>query len=179
MDIQYTILGLLDAQPQTGYDLKKIIAGSELFYWSGNNNQIYNSLVSLHDRGLVTVETFYQENLPPRKVYSITTAGRDALLQWLRSEPAMPETRDPFLIQLAWANALHGDELDALLARYAEEIETQARMLRESVARPHFSPNRTPRETRLWTRIEERLVQRLEQELEWVNRLMREIQEKS
>ena len=177
MDIQFAILGLLDAQPLSGYDLKKIIAESDLFYWSGNNNQIYNSLVSLHKQGLVSVETFQQESLPPRKVYTITPAGQSALREALQTEPELPEIREPFLIQLAWADRLHGDELDALLARYAEEITVQIRMRKERIARPHFSPSRTPRERLLWARIEEHQLSRYEHELEWVNRLMQELKE--
>ena len=46
MSIEYAILGLLSWKPFSGYDLKKIIAESEVYYWSGNNNQIYNSLVA-------------------------------------------------------------------------------------------------------------------------------------
>ena len=175
MDIQFAILGLLDAQPLSGYDLKKIIAESDLFYWSGNNNQIYNSLVSLHNAGLVSVETFQQESLPPRKVYSITPAGQSELRQWLLTDPEPPEIRDPFLIQLAWADQLHGDELDAILARYAEEMTVQVRMRKERMARPHASPSRTPRERLLWERIEEHQLSRYEQELEWVNRLRQDL----
>jgi PadR family transcriptional regulator, regulatory protein AphA len=175
MDIQFAILGLLDAQPLSGYDLKKIIADSDLFYWSGNNNQIYNSLVNLHTAGLVSVETFQQESLPPRKVYSITPAGRSELRQWLLTDPEPPEIRDPFLIQLAWADQLHGDELDAILARYAGEMIVQVRMRKERMARPHGSPSRTPRERLLWERIEKHQLSRYEQELEWVNRLRQDL----
>lgn len=178
MDIQFTILGLLDAQPLSGYDLKKIIADSDLFYWSGNNNQIYNSLVSLHERGLVSVETFFQESLPPRKVYSITPAGQDVLREWVRSDPAMPEIRDPFLIQLAWADQLDDEELDALLEKYAEEIKIQSRMIDENMSRQHFRPNRTDREKLLWTRVEERLKQRYDQEHEWINQLRQTLKKK-
>jgi PadR family transcriptional regulator, regulatory protein AphA len=177
MDIQFAILGLLDWQSLSGYDLKKIIAESDLFYWSGNNNQIYNSLVSLHKAGQVSVETFQQESLPPRKVYTITAAGQTVLRKWLLSEPELPELRDSFLIQLAWADKLHGDELDALLARYAEEMTVQLRMREEHMARPSASPSRTPRERLLWARIEEHQVARYEHELAWVNRLRQELKE--
>jgi PadR family transcriptional regulator, regulatory protein AphA len=177
MDIQFAILGLLDVQPLSGYDLKKIIAESDLLYWSGNNNQIYNSLVILHNSGLVTVETFQQESLPPRKVYSITPAGQAELRRWLSAEPEPPEIRDTFLIQLAWADQLHGDELDALLARYAEELFVQVRMRKERITRQPYSPSRTPRERMLWARIEEHQLSRFEQELEWVNRLRQELKD--
>jgi len=177
MDIQFAILGLLDAQPRSGYDLKKIIAESDLFYWSGNNNQIYNSLVSLHNAGLVSVETFQQESLPPRKVYSITPAGQSELRQWLLTDPEPPEIRDPFLIQLAWADQLHGDELDAILARYAVEITILLKMRQAKQQRPAISPQRSPREKFLWKRIEENLAGIYQRELEWVNALRQDLRE--
>jgi PadR family transcriptional regulator AphA len=175
MDIQYTILGLLNWQPFSGYDLKKIIAESELFYWSGNNNQIYNSLVELHRRGLVSQEIQHQENLPAKKIYTITAAGRAALHDWLLSPPELPEFRDNFLIQLAWIDELEGDELDAALARYAEEINVQLQMRKAQIARSTVKPGRTRREQFLWARIEERLVSLYQSELDWINQLRQDL----
>jgi len=175
MDIQFAILGLLSWKPLSGYDLKKIIADSELFYWSGNNNQIYNSLVELHRQGLVSQEIQLQESLPAKKVYTITGSGRAKLRAGLLSAPELPEIRNSFLIQLAWTDELSGDELDALLARYAEEISVQLRMRTALLTRPSTAPNRTPRERLLWDRIEQNQVNMVRQELEWVNRLREDL----
>jgi DNA-binding PadR family transcriptional regulator len=62
LSIEYAILGLLSWKPFSGYDLKKIIAESDVYYWSGNNNQIYNRMVSLHKQGLVTQEVLPQSS---------------------------------------------------------------------------------------------------------------------
>ncbi len=177
MEIQHTILGLLDIQPLSGYDLKKIMAESDLFYWSGNNNQIYRSLINLREQGLVTVETFLQESLPPRKVYSITPSGKAALREAVMAEPPLPEFRDPFLIQLSLGDVLHGDELDALLARYAEEIEIQIRMREERMKRESTLQVRSPREELLWTRIAGHNLARYQRELEWVNWVRQELKD--
>ncbi len=177
MDITFTLLGLLDVEPLSGYDLKKLIADSDLFYWSGNNNQIYRSLVEMHRQGLVTAQTFQQENLPPRKVYSITLAGRAALREAVTAEPQLPEFRDPFLIQLAWADRLHGDELDTLLARYAEEIDVQIKMRETKLKQPPAQQPRTAREQLLWARIASHDLARYERELEWVNWLREELKD--
>ncbi len=178
MEIQFTILGLLNWQPLSGYDLKKIIAESELFYWSGSNNQIYNSLVALHKQGWVSQEVKYQENLPAKKIYTITEVGRAELHKWLLSNPELPEFRDNFLIQLAWADALQGDELDALLARYAEEIKIQLQMRQAQAGRPSTAPERTPRERFLWEAIEKHMQSMYARELEWVNRLREDLQDR-
>ncbi len=178
MDIHSTILGLLSAKPLSGYDLKK--ASSLIPTFSTGRATTTRSTTAwsaFSKQGLVSVETFQQESLPPRKVYTITPAGQTALREALQAEPELPEIREPFLIQLAWADRLHGDELDALLARYAEEVTVQIRMRKERTARPHFSPSRTPRERLLWARIEEHQLSRYEHELEWVNRLMQELKE--
>ncbi len=176
MDIRHPILGLLNWKPLSGYDLKKMIAESDLFYWSGNNNQIYNSLVELHKGGLVSQETRLQESLPAKKIYTITEAGRAELRCWLLSDPELPEFRDHFLIQLAWMDDLSGDELDSLLAQYADEISVQLQMRQAQRERPSLRPDRTPREQFLWTRIDEKLLETYRHELEWIRRLQEDLQ---
>lgn len=64
MIIDYAILGLLSWKPLTGYDVKRVMQGSSFLYWSGNNNQIYKTLVKLLESGFVTNEIQYQENAP-------------------------------------------------------------------------------------------------------------------
>ncbi len=176
MDIQYAILGLLSWQSFSGYDLKKIISDSDLFYWSGNNNQIYHSLISLHKAGLVTQQVQPQESLPAKKIYSITDAGRDALRKWLLSNPELPELHDNFLIQLAWAEPLSGEELDSLLAKYEEEIAVQLRMRQARAAQTGAAPNRSPREHFLWQRINEHLTAAYQHELDWVRLIRKDLE---
>ena len=147
--IRYAILGLLSWQPLSGYDLKKIISGSQVFYWSGNNNQIYTALIRLHEAGLVTRQVQQQESLPAKKIYSITQQGRAELRNWVLSTMELPELRSTFLIQLASADALTAGELDALIGRYEAEIELQLRMQRESSGPPFSVTNLTPREAYL------------------------------
>jgi PadR family transcriptional regulator AphA len=179
MDIQYTILGLLNWQSLSGYDLKKIIAESELFYWSGNNNQIYNRLIELHNQGLVSQVIIQQESLPAKKIYTITDIGREELHRWLLSEPELPEFRNNFLIKLAWTDELSGDELDAILARYADEINIQLKMRNTLINRSATTPNRTQRERFLWKRIDQNMLSMYQREFEWVNRLRQDLQEQN
>jgi DNA-binding PadR family transcriptional regulator len=171
MTIQTAILGLLSWKPLSGYDLKKIISQTELFYWSGNNNQIYKSLIQLHKDGLVDQQVQFQESLPAKKIYTITERGRSELRKWVLSGAELPEYHSPFLIQLAWAGMLDGAEIEVLLSRYEAEILTQLRMQQEKAQRPSTAPNRTPRETYLWEQISEHLASIYRHELEWVRRV--------
>ena len=171
MTIQYAILGLLSWRPFSGYDLKKVFADSAAFYWSGNNNQIYKALVQLHEEGLVTQEIQHQESLPAKKIYTLTEKGRAALKQWVLFTPELPQFRNTFLIQLAWADLLDGDELDALLAKYEKEVRVQMLMQQEKANREEASPARTRREAYLSEMISQNIISAYENELSWVRKV--------
>jgi len=168
MDLRSTILGLLDWQPASGYDLKRIISGSEIFYWSGNNNQIYKSLLELQRAGLVTCQVQEQENLPAKKIYTISEAGRQELQRSLLEEPQLPENHKNFLIQLAWAEQLSDAQVLELMTKYESEIAARLIMHQAQAQRNSRTPARSEREQYLWRRIAENLVQTYQAELDWV-----------
>lgn len=167
--LPFAILGFLSWRPHTGYDLKKLIAASEILPWSGNNNQIYTTLVDLHRRNLVTCEVQPQQSLPARKLYSITAEGRAELRRWLTAEPELPHVRNPFLIRLAWADQLSGAEFESLVARYAEEVRLKLRMLREMARRDPAGPDRTGRERYLWRMTWENRIRCFQAESDWID----------
>jgi PadR family transcriptional regulator AphA len=175
LSIKYAILGFLSWQPLTGYDLKKRFAESEALYWSGNSNQIYRALIELHQEKLVTQEIQDQESGPSRKVYAITDKGLSALREWVLSTPELPQIRNSFLAQLAWADQLDAGELDVLLAAYEDEVHVKQMMLREQAQRNNISPARTPREAYLWAMITKNLLTFYEHEWDWVRQMRHEV----
>jgi DNA-binding PadR family transcriptional regulator len=175
MTIQYAILGLLSWRPLTGYDIKKMFSDSTTLYWSGNNNQIYRTLVQLHKSGLVSREIQEQENLPDRKIYSITDEGNKVLRDWVLSDPQPPQLRHPFLIQLAWADQLTNTEMEDLLNRYQKELEVQLLMVKEQAERKTPAPDRSKRENILWSMISENWIRFYSNELEWLTDLRKNI----
>ncbi|MBX3064066.1 MAG: PadR family transcriptional regulator [Anaerolineae bacterium] len=141
MSIKYAILGFLSETPLTGYDLKKLFAESEVFHWSGNNNQIYRTLVELHQEQLVTITVQVQESKPPRKIYTITDAGLQALRQWLLSTPELPQFKSALSMQLTWADQLDAVDLDKVLAAYEDDLQAHIVLVHEKARRQ--SSNRT------------------------------------
>jgi PadR family transcriptional regulator, regulatory protein AphA len=184
MSIEFAILGLLSWSPLSGYDLKKMFVDSVALYWSGNNNEIYKALVELHKNGLVTRETQYQENRPPRKVYSITEKGLEELRKWVLTDPKVAHIKHTFLIQLAWADRLSLTELDELLTKYEGEVQMQL-LISEDQIHPvqdtleglsrescrYLTNARTTREAFLWKSIMENWANYYRTELEWVRNL--------
>jgi PadR family transcriptional regulator, regulatory protein AphA len=176
MDIKYAILGFLSWRPFTGYELKKMVSESTGFHWSGNNNQIYTTLVQLHRDKMVTGEVQHQERYPTRKVYSITDAGLDDLKKWLLSAPELPQFKKSFLIKLAWADQLDGVELNGILEKYEYELQMQLLMMREQSRRGAWiNPARTPREKYIWGMIAKNYIQSYEAELAWLRQLKRDV----
>ncbi len=171
MSIKYAILGLLSWKPSTGYELKKTFEESSSMYWSGNNNQIYKTLVQLKEEGLVTSETQHQEGLPSKKIYTITGEGITELKEWVISAPEAPEFKKAFLIQLAWSELLSNEELFELLTKYENEIKLQLLLHQEKVKRGNASPDRTQRETFIWNMIDENILSSYRNELEWIQNL--------
>lgn len=178
MSIKYAILGLLSWKPSTGYEMKKVFEESTTMYWSGNNNQIYKTLVQLLEEGLVTSEVRHQEASPSKKVYTITDDGLTELKKWVVSPPEAPEFRKPFLVQLAWADQLSDEELNGLLLRYENEIKIELIYNQEKNRRGMQAPRRSPREALLWDKIADNLISSLRNELEWVQGIRRELFEK-
>src|SRR5215471_2763800 len=99
MSLEYAILGFLNYDSFSGYDLKKAIDASIAHFWSANQSQIYRTLDRLVEQGAVTVEIIEQEDHPDRKAYHITESGREALHRWLITPFPFEQTHSAALIQ--------------------------------------------------------------------------------
>jgi PadR family transcriptional regulator AphA len=177
MDLHSAILGLLNRKPCSGYDLKRTISNSEIFYWSGNNNQIYKGLLELEQQGQVTHQVQYQESLPARKIYAVTEKGLAALRASLRAAPDLPETHKGFLIQLACADSLSDEEIQGLLDQYAAELADRLRMLQEQAARAAGEPSGSGRQAYLQRRITDNLIAACQTELDWARQTQPEFRD--
>ena len=86
----YGLLGLLDAQPRHGYDLKlafdRVLSPQRPLPFG----QVYATLARLERDGRVAIDGVERVDGPDRKRYAITPAGREAVRKWLR-EPLRPE----------------------------------------------------------------------------------------
>jgi DNA-binding PadR family transcriptional regulator len=94
------VLGFLRAAgPSTPYDLKQMHALSVGHFWSIPHSQLYAEPERLTKAGLVSEER--EEGGRRRRVFSITTAGVDALDAWLADpDSPAPELRDVSLIKV-------------------------------------------------------------------------------
>ena len=175
MSIKFAVLGLLCREPLSGYDLKKKIAESAALYWSGNNNQIYTTLVQLHKEGLVTFEVMNQDEFPAKKVYAVTAEGLALLKDWLVSQPELPEIRDDFLIRIAWADLLEEAELQNLIDQYEEELGVRLLIEKEKARRGTAEGQKDPRQALFERLVVENILSFYENELKWLQKVRQEV----
>ncbi|MDT0320986.1 PadR family transcriptional regulator [Streptomyces millisiae] len=93
MSISHTLLGLLEAGPRHGYDLKRAFDAHFGQDRPLHYGQVYSTMSRLLKHGLVEVEGIEPGDGPERKRYAITDAGVTDVESWLTS----PEKPEPYL----------------------------------------------------------------------------------
>ncbi len=91
MSLPYGLLGLLQYQDGSGYDMAKMFEGSLNFFWHAQSSQIYREFARMEEKGWVTCQSIIQDGRPNKKVYSITDAGREEFARWLSEAELEPE----------------------------------------------------------------------------------------
>ena len=131
MSLDHAIMGFLSSEDSTGYELKtRCFDRLTSHYWTADQAQIYRTLDRLERQGLVSAKLQVQRGRPDRNVYKLTAAGRKSLDGWLEDYHPAPPHRDPFLIQIAFADHLSDSATLELFARAREERQTRLETLR-------------------------------------------------
>lgn len=107
----------------SGYDLKKQFESSFGHFFAAGYGSIYPALSTLAEQGLVSCEEIPQEGKPDRKVYAITTEGRDFLLDALQNTSPCHKVRSEFLAMMCFAHLMRPDDVEAVLDNRLADIE--------------------------------------------------------
>jgi DNA-binding PadR family transcriptional regulator len=124
MDVRTICLGILTRGDATGYEIKKLFEdGRYRFFVEASFGSIYPALSRLSEEGLVRVREETQTGRPDRKVYSITTQGRRAFLDYL--EKPLPEDRfrSPFLFAMTFSDLLPETRIEDLIDNHIAQAE--------------------------------------------------------
>ncbi|MVU76936.1 hypothetical protein GPX89_06715 [Nocardia sp. ET3-3] len=142
--LETVILGMLALRPLSGYDLGKWMDGPGRFIgYRVTLPQVYRTLAKMGERGLVAFQVDPREGKPDAKIYTLTTAGKAALLEWAHSpyEPA-PRPMDPdfmlrFLLGGMFGRDIAVEVLRAELDYRREQVRNPTRVGELSAA---FAP---------------------------------------
>ena len=89
----YALLGLLQQQDRSGYDLRKIFSSTPMTSFSDSPGSIYPALRRLEERGLVRSRVQERTGLRRRRLFHLTPAGTAELKRWQKQ----PIVRDDII----------------------------------------------------------------------------------
>ena len=112
MDVKTVCLGMLTDGPASGYDMKKCFESTFGHFFPAGYGSIYPALATLARDGLVELEEIPQEGKPDRKVYSITSNGRDALDKALTNPNPTHRVRSEFLAMMCFAHLMSDEQIN-------------------------------------------------------------------
>ncbi|MHC4765761.1 MAG: helix-turn-helix transcriptional regulator [Planctomycetota bacterium] len=118
---QYTILGLLNLAPRTGYDIKQFVETTMSHFWNESYRWVYTTLEQLEAEGMATARA-EDRGERERVVYRITKKGQKALQGWLAEPPALQKVRDELLLKLLLGQMAPARSGAKHLARHHEQM---------------------------------------------------------
>ncbi len=126
--IKFILLGFLNYQPMTGYDLKQTIDETSAHFWHAYHSQIYTTLRKMEEDGLVTSQFVQEDSAPDRRIYTITASGKKAVRAWLdKTLTEMSPIKEELLVRLFFS--AQRDPQDVLA-----ELRLQRELHREKAA---------------------------------------------
>ena len=116
MDVKTLCLGVLSRGAASGYEIKKQCEeGPFAHFYAAGFGSIYPALNSLLNDRLISLEEVNQTGRPAKKMYSITSAGRQFLTDEMLQEPAPDRLRSDFLFIMFFGQMLPARDIDALI----------------------------------------------------------------
>ncbi len=139
----YAVLGLLEKEPRSGYDLSAFADRSIAYFWPISRTLVYRELARLERLGLIRGTAVVQERLPDKRLYTITGHGRTALDEWL-AQPTFEEARfrSGFLLKFFFGLRLPSERVTQLIDDYRASLEHELWTLRGIVQRLADDPSK-------------------------------------
>lgn len=110
--LKHAILGLINREAMTGYDLMKVFNMELANFWYAQHSQLYLELKKLTDEGLITYETVLQGEKMEKKLYSITEPGKKAFLSWLAKQDLLePTPKDIFRLKVYFIESMTKEDI--------------------------------------------------------------------
>ncbi|PAF18190.1 PadR family transcriptional regulator [Terribacillus saccharophilus] len=127
--LKYAILGLLEQEKRTGYDIAAAFKGALGQFWSAKHSQIYPELKKLVAEGLIEFETVIQGEKLEKKLYSLTVTGEAELKGWMQRLEAVDFShKDEFMLKIFFISSMEKEEAKEL---FSNQLVSRKRKLDE------------------------------------------------
>ena len=175
MSLRHGLLGLLNWQPMTGYELDKEFKESLSHFWQAKASQIYFELDTMEQKGWLASQRVVQEDRPNKRVYSITSKGRAEFFDWLSSPGAdiqnATRVKSVFFMRLFFAGETSRQQALELLYVYREQCLAGMREMEQvNDAYSQVESSYNPEEAIYWKLIMMNGEMMRKARLEWVEK---------
>ena len=129
---RYVLLGLLQEEELSGYEMKKIIDIRMSFFWQESFGQIYPELSKMLEEGLIDFSnTESTGQIKREKIrYKITTPGENELKLWMESENEKDTSRSEFLLKMFLSTEANAEEMRKHILQFKEQSEQKLNLFR-------------------------------------------------
>ena len=143
--LKHGILGLISNSDKTGYEIMTVFRDSLSHFWTAHTSQIYRELQAMEKAGWIAQRHVTQSGRPDKNVFSITPAGHDELVRWLRADNLPAGFRNPFLMKTFFMGELPVEENIAFFQAFRDEavfpddgkqVSASADLYRQAVDHP-------------------------------------------
>ncbi len=128
MSLRYALLGLLSAQPMTGYELARRFDQSVIHVWHARHSQIYPELRRLEGEGLVHAEDVPRGTHGTKRCYELTDEGREELERWVAEIEPPARPRDAAYLK---ATYLEFGSFEGARKQFQTHLEHHAEQMRQ------------------------------------------------
>jgi len=119
--LKHGILGLINNGDKTGYEIMTVFRDSLNHFWTAQTSQIYRELQAMEKAGWISRTHVPQTGKPDKNVFSITEAGREELLRWLRDDGLPTGFKNPFLMKIFFMGELPVEESIAFFETFRND----------------------------------------------------------
>lgn len=178
LSLRFVLLGLLCEKPGHGYGLRKKMLHRMSHFRNINEGQLYTELAKLEKEGLTRSEVEVPEKGPARRLVHVTPEGREAFLEWMRSDRYEEDgvlydfiQGYPFFTKCTFLDHLDGQAAAEKVRRQIAITEEKREAYREILPRM-----KKRGASRLRIRILEYGVAEMEHRLRWLDGLTKELE---
>lgn len=172
------VLGMLDIQPMSGYDIQIMLKMSDAERWGGVLiGSIYHALKKLESENLIEITSIEQTGHRQKAVYHITPLGQEHLKKLVRDSLQLSSVQYPSTMYsaLSFIDKISADEAKKTLDEQYTQLENELRIVECGLnAKREFMKDSMPPMTML---IFENMFGIINQQKEFVKKALKLIEE--
>lgn len=160
MSVKHSLLALLYDKPSHGYELKTGFEELVQGMWPLNAGQVYTTLDRLERDALVETPGHDKKD---RKLYKITTAGKQELWSWLEDPVGRSLFKDEFYFKFLCANYVSYENRQNMIKNQKET------MIKDVLHLTHLKKQMTSSENKTIKLLIEGALLHLEADIKWLD----------